>query len=448
MKTEELVESITAQFREQVEVVVSQRSDFRSGHWLYDAEQVVEETVREVGRQLLQGLVEQLRGGHQGQWHEDALGQRRQFRDYRGLKVRTRLGEIQIRRAKYESSQASPCGLCPLDAMLGLRNSCSEGLEEWIALMSAEMTYAHSVAMLDKMLRVRLSPTKVQEVAGRWGRHAAEQERQRWPQECLSDRVAIAIDAAFLRTSQRRRKRKTSRKQHFQEQWREAKIGVLYGLDRRGQSIDRQRRYVATLGDRDAFAVALWDRIVRAGADLAKVVVWLGDGAAWIWSLKDEILPHAVEILDFVHARLHLTEVADAVHGQGKRRQKWLDQQLDRLRHSRVHEVIAELLRFGDKLGKPTKRTRDDDPRKIVHRNIGYFQTNAGRMDYDHYRRCGYPIASGVVESACKQLVSHRLKLTAAMSWNEPQAQSILQLRALNRSGQWNQFWNGTTAAA
>jgi hypothetical protein len=448
MRSDELIEKITAQFREQVQQVVSRRSSFRTGHWLYDAEHVVEQTVLDVGRQLLEGLVEQLRGGHQGQWHEDASGQRRQFKDYRELKVRTRLGPIGIRRAKYESSQASPRGLCPLDAKLGLVNSCSEGLEELIALMSAEMTYAHSVGMLDKMLRVDLSPTKVQEVAGRWGRQAAEDQRQRWPQECLSDRVAIAIDAAFLRTSQRRCKRKNSRKQHFQEQWREAKIGVLYGLDRRGQSIDRQRRYVATLGDRDAFAAALWDRIVRAGADQAKVVVWLGDGAAWIWSLKDEMLPNAVEILDFVHARLHLTEVAEAIYGQGKRRQKWLDQQLDHLRHSRLQEVIAELLRLGDKLGKPTKRTRDDDPRKIVDRNIGYFQTNAGRMDYEHYRRCGYPIASGVVESACKQLVSHRLKLTAAMSWNESQAESILQLRALNRSGQWNQFWNPATAAA
>ena len=448
MKSNELVERITAQFRQRVQEVLAQRSEFRSGHWLYDAEEVVEETVREVGRQLLEALVEQLRGGHQGQWHEDSQGQRRKFKDYRERTVRTRLGAIRIRRAKYESPEATPYGLCPLDALLGLRNSCSEGLEELIALTAGEMTYAHTVEFLGKVLRVEMSPTKVQEVAGRWGQRAGEQRRQRWPQETLSDRMAVAVDAACLRTSQRRRKRKNSRKQHFQEQWREAKIGVLYGLNRRGRSPDRQRRYVATLGDRDAFAAALWDRIVQAGADRAKLVVWLGDGAAWIWALKDEMLPHAVEILDFVHARLHLTEVADAVYGKGKRRQRWLHQQWDRLRHSRVHEVIAELHRLAHTLGRPTKRTRDDDPRKIVARNLGYFETNSGRMDYERYRRCGYPIASGVVESACKQLVSHRLKLTAAMSWSEPQAESILQLRALNRSRQWDSFWNLATSAA
>ena len=61
-------------------------------------------------------------------------------------------------------------------------------------------------------------------------------------------------------------------------------------------------------------------------------------------------------------------------------------------------------------------------------------------MAYDVYLAEGYPIGSGVVEGACKQLVKDRMELTG-MRWSLPGAQAVLQLRAVELNGDWRDFW-------
>jgi hypothetical protein len=60
-------------------------------------------------------------------------------------------------------------------------------------------------------------------------------------------------------------------------------------------------------------------------------------------------------------------------------------------------------------------------------------------MRYDEYLRQGYPIASGVIEGACRHLVKDRLERTG-MSWTRPGAQAMLNLRAIWTCDQWNEF--------
>lgn len=73
---------------------------------------------------------------------------------------------------------------------------------------------------------------------------------------------------------------------------------------------------------------------------------------------------------------------------------------------------------------------------------LGYFTNQVHRMDYPTCRPKGWPIGSGSVESACKQVVGQRLKC-AGMRWSEAGADAICHLRALFRSqiGQWDAFW-------
>jgi hypothetical protein len=74
----------------------------------------------------------------------------------------------------------------------------------------------------------------------------------------------------------------------------------------------------------------------------------------------------------------------------------------------------------------------------------GYFHNNRARMDYPRYKRLGLQVGSGMVESACKQVVSQRLK-GAGMRWREAGAQTVAQLRCLLLGGEWAAFvrhWN------
>ena len=61
------------------------------------------------------------------------------------------------------------------------------------------------------------------------------------------------------------------------------------------------------------------------------------------------------------------------------------------------------------------------------------------RMKYDEYLAHGFPIATGVIEGACRHLVKDRLE-RSGMRWTLSGAQAMLNLRALHQSGQWETF--------
>ena len=441
MTQADCVDRIMTHVRAVVEGLFEESRAWRDGHWLYDAEQATREAMIEAGRRVLQDLLHRRGPGHVGQWHTDASGERRKFKEYDTRSVQTLLGPVSVRRASYHSPSATPGTEHPLDAELGLRGRFSEGVEEVAAFNASQLTYEETAAVLEKALGVRLSQTAVQSIAARWGEELAARRAERTPQERGVARMAVAVDAAKVRTAERRRKRKGSRKQHFTEHWTDAKLGVVYGFDRRGRS-QSDKRYVASLLSKEPFGQALWTQIAASGADRAKHVVWLGDGAEWIWSLKREHLPHAVEVLDFYHARDHLHTVARALSSRDtSRRHRWVKTQEQRLLTGRVAHVLRELRRHARLLGPPPDDVTDDDPRKVVANNVRYFEHNAERMRYDEYRRNGYPIGSGVVESGCKHVIAQRMKITASMSWTRRRAEAVLQLRSLVRSGQWDAFW-------
>ena len=80
--------------------------------------------------------------------------------------------------------------------------------------------------------------------------------------------------------------------------------------------------------------------------------------------------------------------------------------------------------------------------RSSVTGKINYFSTNQERMDYPQYRAVGLPIGSGVVESACKNVVGARMK-QSGMMWTLEGARDMLQLRAAVKSRRfWSDFEN------
>ena len=68
-----------------------------------------------------------------------------------------------------------------------------------------------------------------------------------------------------------------------------------------------------------------------------------------------------------------------------------------------------------------------------------YFEAHQDRMQYGLYLACGYPIATGVIEGACRHLVKDRME-RSGMKWTEPGASGLLHIRCLKASGLWSEF--------
>ena len=162
-------------------------------------------------------------------------------------------------------------------------------------------------------------------------------------------------------------------------------------------------------------------------------VVKLADGAKDNWTFLSDELPAGEEIIDFYHAAEHLKAAFAVAYGENTpkaRTQFETYRHILRAEHDGVEKVIRTLA-----------YQRDRHPRrKVLATELGYFRRNRARMGYAAARALGLPIGSGVVEAACKTLVTQRMK-RSGMRWRHEGGQAILTLRALAQSQRFDHGW-------
>ena len=194
----------------------------------------------------------------------------------------------------------------------------------------------------------------------------------------------------------------------------ELKIGSWYTVDpvpkRQWPSRYKQRigqlealrataiEYYSDTARAPEFSDLVWGTGCRRLADRAKELIFVADGAKWIWNIVDENFPDAVQILDWYHAVEYLTPIAHALLSEKEEQEKWLHEMKTHLWFSRAETVIDACLLLGQ------------NPRvaKVALEAVTYYSNNLNRMDYVHFRNQGYLIGSGTIESGCKQIGTMR----------------------------------------
>ena len=162
-------------------------------------------------------------------------------------------------------------------------------------------------------------------------------------------------------------------------------------------------------------------------------VVKVADGAKDNWTFLTRALPAGVELIDFYHAVAHLKDAFDTAHGtDSPKAAAQFKKYRHRLRHEPdgVNRVIRALVYL---------RSKSPGNERIA-QVLGYFRGNRHRMSYAHAKAKGLPIGSGVVEAACKTLVTERLK-RSGMRWGTRGGQAILTLRSLVQSQRFDHAW-------
>jgi hypothetical protein len=198
-----------------------------------------------------------------------------------------------------------------------------------------------------------------------------------------------------------------------------------------GPAKDRVRTCVAGMADSRSFGPMVAAEAQERDFYRAQRRAFLGDGAAYNWSIQKGYFADFEPITDFLHVLCYLYLAAWAVGSQEEQRWSLYVGWLRWCWGGRVGAVIADLRVWQGRLGEPPEEEerKENDPGQWVAEALGYLGNNQTRRDYPRYRRQGLPITSSLVESLVGEF-NARVKGREKF-WNRPQgAEPILQLRA------------------
>jgi len=148
--------------------------------------------------------------------------------------------------------------------------------------------------------------------------------------------------------------------------------------------------------------------------------------------MAEKLYPHATHIVDIYHAREHLTDLASHLAFITPDPAQWLEDRHAELDAGNIQAIIAAARCY------PLDGIKAEE----LDRKLGYFERNAHRMRYQHFRDLGMFIGSGAIEGGIKAIVVQRAK-QSGMHWTVDGAADIIALRCQHASGRWDELWPG-----
>jgi len=261
-------------------------------------------------------------------------------------------------------------------------------------------------------------------------------------------RVVVGTDGGRCRMrvpARAGRRRTKTRHRGYGTPWQEPKVLVIYVVDEHGR-IDQTWRpvYDGTMEDCNAVFSMLTAYLKALGVHEAESLVFVADGARWIWDrvseMTDELgvdAERVTEVLDWYHAVEALHEVASVpANWSAKKKPQWLRRALKLLRAGKVDRLVEHILSLA--VGRRAKEIKS---------HVGYFERNADRMQYRQFRSRGIPCGSGAVESTVRRVVNLRLKSNSKF-WLQDNAEGMLLLRSYLKAGRFDDMFDWSLRAA
>jgi hypothetical protein len=321
-------------------------------------------------------------------------------------------------------------GFSPLDERLGLGPThLSPSLVERAVLLGTLLPFGQAQQVLRRFTKVVVSDETIRGWTIRAGRASevldaaalADLERQLPAAPAGPAIQQLSVDGAMVGLCD--------------GSWAEVRTLAIGTVTARtaDAALTQDLSYFSRLSDADTFGRLATVETQRRGTPTAGVVVGVVDGAPWCQGFLDLQRHDAVRILDFAHAVGYLAAAAEARYPtEPLRAQTWFSDQRRELRVGDADLVIAQL---ADWLEEDTDAQAG--PIGAAH---GYLASRRAQLRYASFRAAGYPIGSGIVESANKLIVEARLK-GRGMHWARASVTPLVCLRCLVGNGRWDATW-------
>jgi hypothetical protein len=393
--------------------------------------------------------------------------------------LRTVFGEHEFSAYVYREGEdrRSPIVRRPIDERLGISGDrYSPLLQEYTMLFCCEQAFHGAVDAFERVFRHRLSADTLEKISQRMGVAADEflQNRAAPPKSEEGSILVLTADgkgvplvkseAQRLRAFEEKAVRPGNRRMSTvcsvysvdpHDRTAEDVVAGLFRDDKSESELTPDRPVpqhkhlmaklpgvIEDLGDeivRGSILALSWAaREVQQRRKKNQLLVRLMDGQHSLWSDADACLSdcssdNVIDILDIVHVAGYVGKAAKVLVRGEAAQEEFIRDRLLRILKGDVHGVVRGLRRMA------TAQKLSKEKRAAVDTTCGYFTAHADRMKYDEYLAAGLPIATGVIEGACRHLVKDRLERTG-MRWSASGAQAMLSLRCLKASNAWDDF--------
>ncbi len=460
----------------QLEELVQQA--VQEGHPLHEVERQVFDMVLKMGHAATEMFLQGQGDGNLGETCTTKMGITLFRSDEPAERpLQTVFGHHTIRAYVYAPGAHEKIELRPVDARLQLSDrQTSYLLEEFSQYFCVDQAFRQAAQGIELVLRQKISVDSLERTNRRMGDQAAEfLDQLPCPPACkegellvfTSDGKGVPLvkeDARSLAAFEDRPERPGNRRMailagvYSVDRYVRTPEEIVAALFRDGERPQGGRRPVpqfkhlracfAKAYDTDtdepmivpgAFEAICWaDNQVAQRRRPNQPLIRLMDGQKSLWDVADaclESVPHTqtVDILDILHVSQYVWRAAGAFYSDSEQRETFARDRLLRILQGDVRGVITGLRQMATRHGLTGQKHREIT---VV---CGYFENNIRRMRYDKYLREGYPIATGVIEGACRHLVKDRME-RSGMRWRLDGAQAMLNVRAVWQSSYWMTF--------
>lgn len=362
-------------------------------------------------------------------------------------------GQVRFsRRYYYRKSE----GCFPLDAALNLpEDGASDMLREWREKLCAYLPYPQSEKILAELLRHSVSTRELQadiiEDAVLVGDYYAQAPKPAPVPEATilvvqADGKGVPLKETTPAAQKARKGKgeKSSRK-------KEALVTSVYTLapsvrtpnqvieslfEGKQANVERaspqNKQVFASLEGKEMALLFTAKQVWKQQGAHIRCQVALTDGSAALQERMLAQFPDFILVLDCIHAIEYLWKAANALLGEtSPERTAWVKSRALLMLSGQTQDLIADLQEIA--------LTAETAVCKTLLSVAGYFERNLPYMRYDDYLAQGYPIATGVIEGACRHLVKDRCELSG-MRWTQAGAEAMLQIRAVAENGDWEAF--------
>lgn len=442
--------------------------------WLSEVESIVDDEGRELLRRLLQGHVDERGLCDMGDFIKGSDGIVRTHKRIRERQITTLFGTINLKRIGYSSRGRN--SVFPKDSLLNLpKISPSFGVQKLVSQEVIRGSFEESIESIERMIGLKISKRQAEKIIlatssyfyDFYTQDEYQLEETHKPLLVLTlDGKGIAMRKESLRSETRQRAfdhpHKLKQRLSPGEKKNSKRIAVVasvYEVDRFVRSPQeiveelfeqsdsnkssrpkpvKKRVWASLIHSFKTVVGEMFEEANKRDPNRKKEWIALVDGD----KKQRQYLLHEAKkrglkltiICDFIHILEYLWDAGHVFFKESDETEQWVKERLLRILSGKSSLTAAGMRRSA------TNHKFDQTKRKNVDKCAKYLLNLSSHLNYLEYLNHGYPIATGVIEGACRHLIKDRMGITGAR-WGLNGAEAILKLRSLKVSGEFDDYW-------